>query len=279
MSHNSKTKAMRILIYALLVVIALICIVPIWILIVNATRSTPEIQQGLSLLPSKNLIPNWMNLTNRGFDILRGFLNSAFVAICTTVLTVYFSMMTAYALEVYNFKLKKALYGLILILVLVPMQVSVIGFFAYMSALKLTNSYIPLILPAIAAPSSVFFAKQYLESVVVKDLIHAARIDGCGEFGIFNRVMLPIAAPGAFTLGIFSFVTSWNSFFTPFIMISKSKLYTLPMLIATLRGDTYRTEYGSIYLGLAVSIVPIIIVYVIFSKYIINGMAMGALKE
>ena len=159
------------------------------------------------------------------------------------------------------------------------MQVSVIGFFQYMSVLKLTNSYIPLILPAIAAPTSVFFAKQYLESVVVKDLIHAARIDGCGEFGIFNRVMMPIAAPGAFTLGIFSFVASWNNFFTPFIMISKMKLYTLPMLVSTLRGDTYRTEYGSIYLGLAVSIVPIIIVYAIFSKYIINGMAMGAIKE
>jgi multiple sugar transport system permease protein len=110
-------------------------------------------------------------------------------------------------------------------------------------------------------------------------LIDAARIDGCGELGIFHRIMLPIAKPGAFTLGIFAFVGSWNNFFTPFIMISKMNKYTLPMLVQTLRGDTYRTEYGSIYLGLVVSIIPIIIVYAIFSKYIVNGIAMGAVKE
>ncbi len=279
MSYTSKTKLMRVLIYILLVVITLICIVPLYILIINATRSTPEIQQGLSILPGKNTIINWDNLANRGLNLLQGFWNSLFIAVSTTVLTVYFSMMAAYGLEVYNFKLKRSMYNFILILVLIPLQASIIGYFQYMSALKLTNSYIPLILPSIAAPASIFFAKQYLESVVVKDLIYAARIDGCGEFSIFNRIMLPIAAPGAFTLGIFSFVGSWNSLFTPFIMISKTKLYTLPMMVSTLRGDTYRTEYGSIYLGLAVSIVPIIIVYAIFSKYIINGMAMGALKE
>jgi multiple sugar transport system permease protein len=162
---------------------------------------------------------------------------------------------------------------------MVPTQVSIIGFYRYMAIFKLTNSYIPLILPAIAAPSAIFFAKQYLESVVVKELIDAARIDGCGELGIFHRIMLPIAKPGAFTLGIFAFVGSWNNFFTPFIMISKMNKYTLPMLVQTLRGDTYRTEYGSIYLGLVVSIIPIIIVYAIFSKYIVNGIAMGAVKE
>lgn len=279
MSYAVKTKLMRALIYILLVAITLVCVVPLYILIINATRSTPEIQQGLSILPGRNAVINWKNLANRGLNLLQGFWNSLFIAATSTVLAVYCSMMAAYALEVYNFKLRRGLYNFILVLVLIPLQASIIGYFQYMSALKLTNSYIPLILPAIAAPGSIFFAKQYLESVVSKDLIYAARIDGCGEFGIFNRIMLPIAAPGAFTLGIFSFVGSWNSLFTPFIMISKPKLYTLPMMISTLRGDTYRTEYGSIYLGLAVSIVPIIIIYAIFSRYIINGMAMGALKE
>ena len=128
-------------------------------------------------------------------------------------------------------------------------------------------------------PASVFFAKQYLESIVITDLIDAARIDGAGELAIFHRIMMPIAAPGAFTLGIFAFVASWNNFFTPFIMISSIEKYTLPMLVQTLRGDVYRTEYGSIYLGIAVTIVPIMLIYALFSRYIVSGIALGAVKE
>ena len=270
---------MRIFVYTVLVIIFVVCILPLWIMLVNATRSTSEIQQGISLIPGNNLLMNWNTLTGRGFNIMHGLFNSSFISVSVTVLTVYFSMMFAYAIHVYDFSYKKFIYAFVVLLVMVPTQVSVIGFYRYMATFHLTNSYLPLILPAIAAPSAIFFAKQYLESVVVRELIDAARIDGCGELGIFHRIMLPIAKPGAFTLGIFAFVGSWNNFFTPFIMISKMNKYTLPMLVQTLRGDTYRTEYGSIYLGLAVSIIPIIIVYAIFSKYIVNGIAMGAVKE
>lgn len=279
MSYSAKTQLMRLFVYTVLVILLIVCILPIWIMLVNATRSTAEIQQGISLIPGRNLIMNWKTLTGRGFSITDGIINSSVISVSVTVLTVYFSMMFAYAVHVYDFAYKKYLYGFVVLLVMVPMQVSIIGFYRYMAALHLTNSYIPLIFPAIAAPGSIFFAKQYLESVVVRELIDAARIDGCSEIGIFHRIMLPIAKPGAFTMGIFAFVGSWNNFFTPFIMISKMSKYTLPMLVQTLRGDTYRTEYGSIYLGLAVSIIPIVIVYAIFSKYIVNGIAMGAVKE
>ena len=279
MSYATKTLLMRIFVYAILIILLVVCVLPIWIMLVNATRSTAQIQQGISLIPSNNLLMNWKTLTGRGFSIMDGLLNSTVISVSVTVLTVYFSMMFAYAIHVYDFSYKKYLYAFVVLLVMVPMQVSVIGFYRYMAVLKLTNSYIPLIFPAIAAPGSIFFAKQYLESVVVKELIDAARIDGCSEIGIFHRIMLPIAKPGAFTMGIFAFVGSWNNFFIPFIMISKMSKYTLPMLVQTLRGDTYRTEYGSIYLGLAVSIIPILIVYAIFSKYIVNGIAMGAVKE
>jgi multiple sugar transport system permease protein len=148
-----------------------------------------------------------------------------------------------------------------------------------MSKLGLTDNYAALILPSIASAGTVFFAKQYLESVVIQDLIDAARMDGASELAIFHLVMLPIAAPGAFTMGIFAFITSWNNFFTPFILISSIEKYTLPMLVQTLRGDVYRTEYGSIYLGLAITIVPIIIIYALFSRYIVSGIAMGSVKE
>jgi multiple sugar transport system permease protein len=218
-------------------------------------------------------------LLAKGLDLPLGFLNSFTIAASTTVLTVYFAMLTAYGIVVYNFKGKKILYNSILVLVMIPMQLSIIGFYQYMSKIGLSDNYLSLILPSIASAGAVFFSKQYLESIVIYDLVDAGRIDGCSELGIFHRIMLPIAAPGAFTLGIFSFVGAWNNFFNAFILITSRNKYTLPMLVQTLRGDVYRHEYGAIYLGLAVTVIPIIIIYFIFSKYIVNGISLGAVKE
>ena len=162
---------------------------------------------------------------------------------------------------------------------MIPTQLSIIGFYQYMSRLGLTDNYASLILPLIANAGGVFFGKQYFESMLIHDLIDAARMDGAGELGIFHRIMMPIATPGAVTMGIFAFVASWNNFFNAFILITSLDKYTLPMVVRTLRGDVYRTEYGAIYLGLAITIVPIIIIYAIFSRYIVSGIAMGAIKE
>lgn len=278
-SYKRKTKLDRTLVYIALVLLTIICILPIWIMIVNATRSTVQIQGGMSLIPSKYLGDNYRLLTAKGLNIGRGFFNSMFISVTTTVLNVYFSMMTAYAIEVYDFKFRKFFQRFIYVLVMIPAQISIIGYFQYMSKLDLINSYIPLIIPSIAAPASVFFAKQYLESCVVKDLIWSGRIDGCGELGIFHRIMMPIAKPGMFTMAIFAFVGSWNNLMTPFVLLSDMDKYTLPMLIKTLRGDQYKTEYGAIYLGLAISVVPIMIIYCLMAKKIVSGMAMGAVKE
>ena len=278
-NYRFNTALMRIFIYAVLIILLIVTIVPIWLLIVNATRSTSEIQQGISVLPSTHLLDNYDILLGRGLNMVRGFSNSLFVAVASTIITVYFSLLTAYGIVVYKFKGKQLFSNFIVVLVLIPMQLSIIGFYQYMSKLGLTDNYASLILPLIANAGAVFFGKQYLESIVIHDLIDAARIDGASELGIFHRVMMPIAAPGAATMAIFAFVASWNNFFNAFILISSLDKYTLPMLIRTLSGDVYRTEYGAIYLGLAITIVPIIIIYAIFSRYIVSGIAMGAVKE
>jgi len=270
---------MRVLVYAVLIILLALTIVPIWLLIVNATRSTTEIQQGLSLLPSTHLAENYRILVSKGIDMIQGFSNSLFVAVASTAVTVYFSLLTAYGIVVYEFKGKQLFSNFVIVLVMIPMQLSIIGFYQYMSKLGLTDNYASLILPLIANAGGVFFGKQYLESMVIQDLIDAARIDGASELGIFHMIMLPLAAPGAATMGIFAFVASWNNFFNAFILITSIEKYTLPMLVGTLRGDVYRTEYGAIYLGLAITIVPIIVIYAIFSRYIVSGIAMGAIKE
>jgi ABC-type glycerol-3-phosphate transport system permease component len=273
------TFMMRSFVYAFLFLLLIFTIVPIWLLVVNATRSTTEIQQGMSILPGTHMIENYNILIGRGLNMPRGFANSLFLAVASTVVTVYFSLLTAYGLVVYNFKGKKPFSNFVIILVMIPMQLSIVGFYRFMSKLGLTDNYLALILPLLANAGAVFFGKQYFESMLIQDLIDAARIDGASELGIFHKVMMPLAVPGAATMGIFAFIASWNNFFNAFILISSVKKYTLPMLVQTMRGDVYRTEYGAIYLGLAITIVPIIIIYAFFSRYIISGIALGAVKE
>jgi multiple sugar transport system permease protein len=278
-SYRSSTYFYRFVVYLALVALLIVTVIPIWLLLVNATRSTLEIQQGISFLPSTHIIDNYDILIGRGLNLWSGLLNSLFIAVCSTLLVVYFSMLAAYGIVVYEFPGKKYFYNSIILLVLIPLQLSIIGFYHYMSRLGLTDNYASLILPAAASAASVFFSKQYLESVVVHELIDAARIDGAGELAIFHRVMMPLAIPGAVTLGIFAFIAAWNNFFNAFILISSREKYTLPMVVSNLRGDVYRTEYGAIYLGLAFTVVPIIIIYILFSRYIVSGIAIGAVKE
>lgn len=278
-NYTLSTNVMRIAIYIFLALLLIVTIVPIWLLMVNATRSTTEIQQGLSILPSIHLFENYRILTSKGMNMPLGFGNSLYLALVTTAVSVYFGMLTAYGISIYEFKGKNLFKNFVVVLVMIPMQISIIGFYHYMSMLGLTDNYLALILPSIGSAGAVFFSLQYLESMAVQDLIDSARIDGATELGIFHQIMIPLAIPGMATLGIFSFVASWNNFFTPFILITTKSKYTLPMLVKTMEGDVYRTEYGAIYLGLAMTIVPILVIYAIFSRYIVSGIAMGAIKE
>jgi len=231
------------------------------------------------LIVPANVAYNWRVLTGRGFQIWQGFGNSAFVSICATVLSIYFSAMTAYGLQVYRFKGRTLLWTVILIVIMLPATLSIIGFFQFISKIRLRDSYIPLIIPGIAAAGTVLFLRQYMTSVLSTDLIDAARIDGANEYRIFNIIILPIMLPALAAQSIFTFVGSWNSFITPSILLSSEKKYTLPLLVQSLRGNIYRAEYGAIYLGIAISLLPIIIFYSFMSRFIISGLTMGGLKE
>jgi ABC-type glycerol-3-phosphate transport system permease component len=231
------------------------------------------------LISLPNIRFNWGVLTGRSFQIWQGFGNSTFISLCTTILSIYFSAMTAYGLHVYRFKGRLVLWTVILIVIMLPSSLSIIGFYQFVSTMRLRDSYIPLIIPGIAAAGTVLFLRQYMTSVLSTDLIDAARIDGANEYHIFNVIILPIMIPALAAQSIFTFVGSWNNFITPFILISNEKKFTLPMLVQSLRGNIYRAEYGAIYLGIAVSLIPIIIFYSFMSRFIISGLTMGGLKE
>lgn len=284
--HNPTTVIVkRTIIYFLMIFLFLLAIVPIYVLLINATRSTEQINEGLTLIPGtfsqvKNqVIYNWKALTSRGFKLQQGFYNSVTLAFWMTLFSVYFSAMTAYGLHVYKFRGRNYLWGLILLIMMLPTTLSFIGFYQFMARIKLTDNYLALIVPSIASAGTVLFIRQYLSSILSMELIDAARIDGAGEFTIFNIIVIPVITPALAAQSIFSFVGSWNNFFTPFVLISTESKATLPMLVQKLRGDIYRTEYGGIYLGIAVSIIPIIIFYSFMSRFIISGITMGGVKE
>ena len=273
--HNSK----RSMIYVFCSFLSLMAIMPFWIMIVNATRSSQAIQQGVSLIPGTYLSYNWNVLATKNFNVAIGFKNSAIIAFSSTILSVYFSAMTAYGFKVYDFRGNKFLYAVVLAILMIPGQVTGTGFFMFMYQLGWVDNRLALIIPAIAAASTVFFFRQYLEANLQISLVEAARIDGCGEFRTFNRIILPIMVPAMATMGIMSVIGSWNNYLTPLMLFTKPDLKTLPMMVQELRGDIYRTEYGSIYLGLTMTALPLLIVYFVFSKYIIAGVALGGVKE
>ena len=269
----------KTIIYIACIFLSLLSILPFLIMFVNATRSTPEIQSGLSLLPSTHLLTNWEALIDKSFDPFRGFLNSLIISLGSTVCAVYFSALTAYGLVVYNWKWRQPFFTFILCVMMIPTQASAIGFYQFMYQLGWTNNYLPLILPAIAAPAVVFFMRQYLLATLSMEIVEAGRIDGAGEFYSFNKIMLPIMAPALATQAIFAFVASWNNLFTPLILLTQKEKYTLPIMVSMLKGDIYRTEFGSIYLGLSLTVLPLFVFYFLLSRYIIAGVALGGVKE
>jgi len=278
MSKKSST-VINVIVFVLCVILAILSLLPFIIMIVNATRSTPQIQQhAVSLVPSKYLLNNFKILTGKSFNPLTGFMNSIVISIGVTVLSLYFSTLTAYGMVMYDWKLKRAFFSFIMAIMMIPAQITMIGFYQMVYKIHMTNRLIMLILPAIASPSMVFFMRQYMKPLLSPSLVESARIDGSKEFYTFNRIVLPIMKPALATQAIFTFVSSWNNLFTPLVLLTKQKKYTLPIMISLLKGDIYKTEFGAIYLGLALTALPLIVVYLLLSKYIIAGVALGSVK-
>ena len=272
-------KIKKTILYILLILLGAACMFPFLLMMVNATRSGTEIVRSFTLIPSTHIKENW-DLVFRYFNLFKGMRNSILVAVPATILGAYFSALTAYGLAMYKFKGNKVLFMTILIFMMIPGQLSLIGFYNLCTKLHLVNSYIPLIVPAIAAPGTVFFLRQYVLSVMPPSLIEAARIDGARELYAFHKIALPIMSPGIATMAIMGFIGNWNSYLLPMIILNKNEKFTLPVMMATLKASTdINSNQGAIYLAVAISVIPILLVFAFFSKYIISSISAGAVKE
>lgn len=272
-------KIKKAILYILLILLAATCLFPFLLMMVNATRSGVEITHSFTLIPSTHLVENW-KIVFSYFNLFKGMLNSLIVSVPATLLTAYFSAMTAYGLAMYKFKGSKVIFTAILVFMMIPGQLSLIGFYNLCTKLHLVNSYIPLIIPAIAAPGTVFFLRQYLLSALSPSLIEAARIDGAKEVYSFHRIALPIMSPGIATMSIMAFIGNWNNYLLPMIILNKNEKFTLPVMMATLRASTdIQSNQGAIYLAVAISVIPILLVFCFCSKYIISSISAGGVKE
>ena len=270
----------RFVVYVILIFLAVLCLFSFYMLFVNATRSNADLQGGFRLLPSnyffKNLVNAW---TDSSINIPRGMLNSFIIAACTAVLSTYFSALTAYGIHAYDFKLKKVAFTFIMAVMVIPTQVSAVGFYQMCVKLGWTNSYLPLILPGIAAPVVFFYMKQYMESVLPMEIIDAARVDGSGAFRTFNTIILPMLKPALAVQLIFNFVQSWNNYFMPALLLDKAEMKTVPLMIAQLRSADYsKFDMGKVYMFILLAILPVVVVYLCLSKFIIKGVTAGSVK-
>ena len=283
-NYNKNLVIKSVIYFVFLAILALICILPIYILVINATRTSTAIVNGVSFIPSTHLFENLKELITEPsykFDAFTGFKNSFIISASATFLSIFFSCLTAYGLSVYDFKLKGPAYTFIISVMMIPMQVTSVGFLQFMNNIGLTNTYIPLIVPAIAAPTIVFFMRQYMKSSFPLEIVEASRIDGCGEFRTFLQIGMPIMKPAVAVQSIFAFIANWNNFYMPsMILVSrKEEQLTLPMLISIISTNDKMSDYGVIYAAIALSIVPLVIVYLLCSKFIIAGVALGGVKE
>ena len=209
-SEKATLAARRAWCYLVLVFFSFLCLFFFYILVINSTRTHFEIQKGFSLLPGKSLVTNFKNvLADANIPVLTGIRNSLIVSACSAALSVYFSALTAYGIYAYNFKFKKAAFAIILLIMTMPTQVSALGFLQLITKMGLKNSFIPLIVPSIAAPAVFFFMKQYLDASLPMEIVEAARIDGANRWQTLWRVTIPNVMP---SITICMFLSLTNGF-------------------------------------------------------------------
>lgn len=265
--------------YTVLVLITFLCLFWFYVLLINATRSNGDLKAGFSPLPGVHLYDNWKNLLAGTLPVWTGMINSLIVSTLCAVFSTYFSTMTAYAIHAYEFKMKKFMFTFILMVMAIPTQVTALGFVQLVAKMNLEDSFLPLIVPTIAAPVTFFYMKQYMDSTLPLSLIEAARIDGAGEFRVFNTIVIPMMKPAIAVQAIFTFVSSWNNYFVPALILHDEKRKTLPILIAQLRSaDFLKFDMGQVYMMIAFSIFPVILVYLFLSRFIVQGVALGSVK-
>lgn len=277
--RSSKINVRKITAYTVLAVVSFLCLFWFYALFINATRSNSDLSRGFSLIPGTAVVQNWTNMLHCALPVLSSMRNSLVISLASSLLCSYFSIMTAYGIHAYCFKGRKVFYSIMIGFMMIPKQVTALGFVDLVDKIKLTDSFIPLILPEIAAPIVFYYMIKYMESTLPMSLVEAARIDGASEPYIFNRIVLPLMRPAFAVQMIFKFVESWNNYFIPALILHDDMKKTMPIVISMLRSANFANyDNGLIYMVIAFSILPSVVIYLFLSRFIISGITSGGIK-
>ena len=256
---------------------ALIMLAPFYFMFVFATHSRTEI---FSLPPpmffGADFLANLEILTKR-MPFWRNLGWSLYVAIASTALTLLFCSMGGYAFALFDFKYKNALFGLVMGTMLLPSFMNMIPTFMIMDGLGWIDQPRALYIPGAASAFGIFLMRQFVASAIPKDLVEAARMDGCSELGIYARIVLPLLKPALGTLGLITFIASWNNFIGPLIVMRSPEMYTLPLALRSLQSPV-DTEWGALMTGSAIATLPLLVLFVLSSRQLISGLTAGAVK-
>jgi multiple sugar transport system permease protein len=264
-------------IYGILIVASIIAIVPFLYVISTSLKDTAALfSYPPEWIPSEPTFANFQNLLEE-YPYLRWTLNSLIVASAVTIIKVIMDSMAGYAFAKMSFPGRDALFLVVLMTLMVPFAATLIPLFIIVRDLNLTNTYLGLILPALASPIGSFMMRQFIESLP-SDLENAARLDGCSEFEIFRRVILPLMKPGLVVLGVFTFMTQWTSYLWPLVISTREDMLTLTVGVQSLRS-LFSIDWGLLSAGAVLSMLPLILVFLFLQRYFIAGSIAGALKE
>ncbi len=271
------SKVKSILLYLVLSLISLIMIFPLFWMLLLSLKDFPEQYSGIiELLFSSFTFKNFSDtLTTDSFLVY--FLNSLVVAFFVTSGNVIFCFMTAYALERKNFKINSFVFLTILGVLIIPQHIVMIPLYRLVVNLGWINTYFALVVPWVVTPFGIFMIKQFLQQVPV-EIEEAARVDGCSDWKIIFRIVMPLCKPILIVLGIYTFLTNWNSFLFPFILTNEEEMRTLPVGLAFYLGKQ-SIDWGHLMAGASFSALPVILLFLFFQKYVIKGLIQGALKE
>ena len=263
--------------WSVLLLTTIVALFPLYWLFLSALTPTGFVQKvPPDFLPIHAGLDNFRKLFRQAKDYPRWFLNSAVITLSITLFHVFVDTLAGYGFAKKEFPGKRILFAVLLSTLMIPPQVTLVPLYIVTRKLHLIDNPLAVILQGSANVLGVFLMRQYIQTLP-KELEDAARVDGCSEFGVFWRVILPLSRPAMGALAIFTFVRHWNDFIWPLIVLTKSRNYTLPVGVASLQGE-FQTDYGIIFAGATVAALPIIVFFLLFQRYFLEGVRLGAVK-
>lgn len=277
--RNKKRLALQVLVFTLFLILSCIIIIPFYILVISSFKPGNDLIRygiNLKLELDKMSLDNFIFLFTGEHQYFTWFFNSLFLTALSVIITLFVCAAVGYGFSMYDFKFKNFLFICVLFVMMVPFEILMVPMYSQIIDMGLIDTYTGIILPGITSASTIFFFRQYLTGIP-RDLINAGRIDGASEYGIFFRIIIPIMKPAFAAMAILNTMGAWNNLLWPLLVLKSDTKFTLPIGLNTLLTP-YGNNYDLLIVGSFFSVIPVLIIFLCFQKYFIDGMTAGAVK-